>query len=315
METLKFKNKKDLKIIFVGIPDMALVCLSNLIEKGFNIAAVVPPKKSHETFNFFKEFCRIRDLNFLEYGENPNDPKLIEKINDLKADIGVVCSFNSKLSKEFLATTKLGYINSHPSKLPLYRGACPYFHIVNNGEIESGITLHFMDETFDTGDIVCQKLFNLSPNETMGTIFNKTTYMISDSIIETLERLLKQGFLETKKQEAGTFIDAPKVGGNFRIRWNQEAKVIERLIRACNPFYTAFAVFRGVSAKIIKAQAVEKKHNFECGHIVEASKDKLSVACIDSVLNIEFLSIGTWGYFSTSDFFETFMPGVDEVFL
>lgn len=315
MEAIKFKNKKDLKIIFVGIPDMALVCLANLINEGFNIVAVVPPKKSHETFNFFKEFCQNRGLNFLEYGENPNDPALIEKLNDLKADIGIVCSFNTKLSKEFLATTKLGYINSHPSKLPLYRGACPYFHIVNNGEIDSAITLHFMDETFDTGDIVCQKLFKLSPNETMGTIFNKTTYMISDSIVETLNRLVRQGFLETKKQPCGSFIDAPKVGGNFRIRWNQQVEVIERLIRACNPFYSAFAVFRGVSAKVIKARGVKIKHNFEYGHIVEASKDKLSIACMDGVLNIEFLSIGTWGYFSTYDFFETFQPKVDEIFM
>lgn len=315
MDKIEFKNKKDLKIIFVGIPDMALVCLSNLIEQGFNIAAVVPPKKSHETFNFFKEFCLIRGLNFLEYGENPNDPKLIEKLNALKADIGIVCSFNTKLSKEFLATTKLGYINSHPSKLPLYRGACPYFHIVNNGEIESGITLHFMDENFDTGDIVCQKLFELSKYETMGTIFNKTTYMISDSIIETLERLVKQGFLETKKQPDGIFKQASKVGGNFRIRWNQEADVIERLIRACNPFYSAFSVFRGVSAKIIKARALKMEHNFNYGHIVEASKDKLLVACQNGVLDIEFLSIGTWGYFSAYDFFETFKPEQDEIFM
>ena len=258
----KLNNK--LKIIFVGIPDMALVCLSNLLEKGFNVIGVVPPKKNNETYYFFKKFVLDKNLNLIEFENSCNDKECIKKIKELNADIGVVCSYNNRLSGDFLKTTKMGYINSHPSLLPQYRGAAPYFHIVNNGEKISGITLHFMDETFDTGDIIYQEKFDLTPFETMGTIFNRTTYMLSDALVKVLDEIQKTGKIKKIPQEKNKdFITAPKVDGNFKIRWNTNSVFeIERLIRACNPFYNPFTFFRGVNMKIIKAYAIEKKHDF-----------------------------------------------------
>lgn len=306
------ENKKDLRIIFVGIPDMALVCLTNLVQKGFNIVGVVPPKKNHETYNFFKDFVLEKGLNFLEFDKTPNEPAYLEKLKALNADIGVVCSYNSLFSKEFLATTKLGYINSHPSILPDYRGANPYFHTINNGEKESGITLHFMDETFDTGDIVYQTTFELSPDETMGTLFNRTTYMISDALIKVLDNLKTTGKIKKFPQKEGSFIQADKVGNEFRIRWNNDVNRIERLIRACNPFYCVFTTFRGVSLKIIKAKAINKKHKFEFGKIIKADKNNLLVVADNGFLSIEILQVGTWGYFSTESFYNTFSPNSSE---
>ncbi len=125
------QNDEKLKIVFVGMPDMALVCLDNLLEKKFNIVCVVPPKKTHETFNFFKGFVESRNLKLFEFIESPNEASYVEKLGELNADIGVVCSYNYLLKKEFLNTTKMGYINCHPSLLPDYRGAAPYFHIIN----------------------------------------------------------------------------------------------------------------------------------------------------------------------------------------
>ena len=66
------KNDK-LKIIFVGMPDMALICLSELLENNFNIVGVVPPKKSHETYNFFKQFVLSKNLNLIDFNESPNE--------------------------------------------------------------------------------------------------------------------------------------------------------------------------------------------------------------------------------------------------
>ena len=179
-------DNKKLKIIFVGIPDMALICLDNLLNNKFNIVGVVPPKKTHETYSFFKKFVAERGLNFIEYDNSPNDNDCIEKIKKLNADIGVICSYNYLLKKEFIATTRMGYINCHPSLLPDYRGAAPYFHVINNGEKISGVTLHFINEEFDKGDIAYQETFDITPFETMGTIFNRTNYMLSDGLVKVL---------------------------------------------------------------------------------------------------------------------------------
>lgn len=306
-------NKK-LKIIFVGIPDMAFVCLANLLEKGFNVVGVVPPKKTHETYDFFKKIVLEKNLNLIEYDNTANDSSCIEKIKELNADIGVVCSFNNLLSKEFLKTTKMGYINCHPSLLPEYRGAAPYFHIVKNDEKISGVTLHFMDETFDTGDIIYQNKFELTPFETMGSIFNRTTYMLSDALVEVLNEIQKNGDIKRiPQQKNDSFVSAPKVDGNFRIRWNtNSAKEIECLIRACNPFYNAFTFFRGVNTKIIKAYSIEKEHNFPFGQIVHSAKDSIIISAKKGFVVPQILQVGTWGIFGVEEFYCTFSPKTTE---
>ena len=307
---------KKLKVIFVGMPDMALICLSNLIEAGFNIVGVVPPKKTHETYPYFKQFVEYRNLNFLDFDESCNEQSYIEKLKALNADIGVVCSYNYKLSADFLNTTKLGYINSHPSLLPKYRGAAPYFHVINNGEKTSGITLHFMDENFDTGDIIYQKEFDLMPNETMGTIFNRTNYMISDGLIEVLSRLEKgENVKRIPQDKESYFIDAPKVDGNFRIHWNQDIEKIERLIRATNPFYNAFSFFRGVNLKVIKTNIIKKEHNLPFGSIALANEKEILISAKGGFISLVILQVGGYGIMTPNDFYSIFNPKVGEVLL
>ena len=306
-------KKEKLKVIFVGMPDMALVCLSELLENEFNIVAIVPPKKNHETYKYFKEFCTFRNLNIIDYENSCNDIEYIEKIKELNADIGVVCSFNYKLSKDFIATTKLGYINCHPSMLPDYRGAAPYFHVVKNNEKKSGITLHFMDETFDTGDIVYQEEFDILPFETMRTLFNRTNFMLSNALVKTLNEIQKNGNIKRIPQDKmGCFKEAPKVDGNFRIRWNNSIFEIESLIRACNPFYNAFTFFRGVNLKVIKASIIEKEHDLKFGQIALADDKNFLIAAKGGYLAIEVLQVGTWGIFNTTDFYYTFSPKTGE---
>ena len=306
-------NKK-LKIIFVGMPDMALVCLPNLVEKGFNIVGVVPPKKTHETYPFLKQFCSFKNLNFIDFEETCNEKSYVEKIKKLNADIGIVCSYNYKLSSDFLKTTKMGYINCHPSKLPYYRGAAPYFHVINNGEKKSAITLHLMEETFDTGDIIYQKEFDVLPIETMGTIFNRTNYMLSDALIEILSLLENGGKLNPIPQDkTGIYPDAPKVDGNFKIRWKNSIFEIERLIRACNPFYNAFSFFRGVNIKVIQSRIIEKEHNLKFGQIAFCNNENILIAASGGFVSLEIFQVGTWGIFTPKEFNMIFSPKVGEI--
>ena len=311
------KLDKKLKIIFVGIPDMALVCLDSLVKEGFNITGVVPPRKNHDTYEFFKNFVENFGLNLIEFENSPNNEDCINKIKALNADIGVICSYNTKLSSEFIKTTKMGYINSHPSLLPYYRGGAPYFHIIKNGEKISGITLHFIDENFDTGDIIYQKKFDVMPFETMGSIFNRTNYMISDGLIEVLNTIEKFGEIKRYPQnKEGNFPQAPIIDGNFRLRWNTYSYLeIERLIRACNPFYSVYSSFRGVGVKIVKAEPVNYNHDYKFGKIIKADENNLLVACKGGAINITLLQVGSWGYYNSKDFYNMFLPTDEDEFV
>lgn len=307
--------EKKLKIVFVGMPDMALVCLSNLLEKKFNIVGVVPPNKTHNTYKTLVEYAKSKGLNVIDFDKSPNEKECIEKIKQLSADIGVVTSFNFKLSKEFLLTTSLGYINCHPSLLPYYRGAMPYFHIIKNNEKISAITLHFMDENFDTGDIIYQEKFEILPWETMGTLFNRTNYMFSDALIKVLGDY--QNGIDFKRipqpKEKG-YITAPKINGNFKIRWNKSVDETACLIRACNPFFSAFTSFRSNPVKILKARPTKVEHNLPLGQIAKADGKSLYIAAKDGFLSVEILQLSTWGIFTPMDFYYTFSPREDEFF-
>ena len=152
------KYKK--RILFIGMPDMALVCLSKLAAKGINIVGVVPPAKDDPTNKIMIDTAQNLGFDIIDYNISLSDKGFLQRIKNLNADLGVVASFNKRLPKELLQLTKDGFINLHPSKLPDYRGANPYSHVIINGEEESAITLHFMDENFDTGDIISQYRFN-----------------------------------------------------------------------------------------------------------------------------------------------------------
>ena len=296
------------------MPDMATICLNALVEKNFEIAAVIPPPNSNPTASGFINFAKNLALEVFEYDDNPNTPDMIEKIAAKNADIGVICSFNHKLSKDFLLTTKLGYINCHPSLLPQYRGANPYFHIINNGEKTTGITLHFADENFDTGEIIAQKSFLLNEKETIGTLFNRSNFMIADLLTNTLDILQDTGKIRSSKQPEGNFKKAPKVPNEIKIDLNLKAAQVERLIRAANPFYNAFLNFRGAPVRILCVDYKIQNHDIEPGIITKISDENIEISAKDGFLYPKCLQCGSWGIFDAGNFISVFRPHMGEKF-
>ena len=109
------------RILFVGIPDMAYIGIDGLLMSGVNIVGVLGPKKDHNMYNDFKRFILSRGLNYIDFDEL-DEPQLIQTIRELDVDAAVVCSYNYKIPKTLLESTKDGFINVHPSMLPKYSG-------------------------------------------------------------------------------------------------------------------------------------------------------------------------------------------------
>src|SRR5574344_1185537 len=165
---------------------MAYVCLDALLSQGFNIVGAFGDKKASPTYNSFKSFVLSRGVKFIEY-DDLEDATLITKIRAMEIDLAVVCSFNQKIPQVFLNSIKDGVINVHPSLLPDYKGGNPYSRVIANGESQTGVTLHFMDEGFDEGEIICQKAVSIDKKDTMGTIFNLLNYIGSQLLVEILK--------------------------------------------------------------------------------------------------------------------------------
>lgn len=310
MSETKFKKR----ILFAGFPDMAYVCLDGLRVSGVNIVGVIGPKKNHPTYESFKTFIQSRNLDFIEY-DKLDDKDFIKKIKDLKVDVAVVCSFNYKIPKVLLEAVKDGFINVHPSLLPKYRGSNPYSTVIINDEKETGVTLHFMDENFDTGDIIRQQRISITPFETMGTLFNRLNLLAFKMLLDTLTEYEKAELPRTKQPE-GEF-ETGKLPGSkaFFIKWEKPAVEIERFVRALNPFLISATSFRQNIVKIFSTEVVPGKTKEPPGTIVKIKNDKIYIATSEGLLVPTVLQFGSFFAGTSKDFIRILNPKVGERFL
>lgn len=292
------------RILFIGMPDMAIICLHRLVSKGINIVGVVPPAKDDPTNKLMVNTAKSYNLNVIQYYTNIKEKDFLEKIKSLNADLAVVASYNKKFPKELLELTKDGFINLHPSKLPDYRGANPYSHVIINGETESAITLHFMDENFDTGDIISQYRFKIEDNETMGTLFIRTNEMCSTMLYEALDYYETHPLPRKAQPEVKEPITAPALSfekKNTFIDWNKSAAEIERFIRGLNPFIGAITKYKNGILRINSAKIINKKHKMTPGSIYDCN-NTLKIACGEGILEIESLQYGAYFISTGKDF-------------
>lgn len=298
------------------MPDMALVCLSKLVTEGFNIVGVVPPYKNEPTYGLMCDFTKSLKLPLITYERSLDEFDFVHKIRQLNADIAVVCSYNKKFPPELLKSVKGGFVNCHPSLLPEYRGANPYSNVIINDEKETGVTLHFMDENFDTGNIIAQKAIPIEKKETMGTLFNRMNFLCADLLAEFLSHYESNPNIETLPQPEGEFKKAPSIEANNLknfIDWNKDAKSVERFIRGLNPFISAMTNFRGVFMKVYSADAVDKKTKEEPGTICHV-KDTVGIATTNGVLHIKSLQFGSYMISDAKEFIDKFKPQTGEKF-
>ena len=288
----KFKKR----ILFVGMPDMAIIVLTKLAAENVNIVGCIPPHPSHNTYNLFCSFAKNLGFEVIDWHDSLKEDTFLNKLRSLNIDLAVVASYNKRLPVEMLETAKDGFINIHPSLLPKYRGGNPYSNVILNDEKETGVTLHYMDEDFDTGDIIVQKKVPIYETDTMGTVFNRLNFLGADMLVSVLEKYENGETLPRIKQPEGDFVTAPSIEAMSEqtfINWNNSARDIERQIRALNPFISVITTYRGNCLKLHSAYVEDYMSGFKPGTIVSADED-LAVATKKGTLHITVLQAGTY---------------------
>ena len=309
------RNAFKKRILFVGIPDMAYIGLDGLLMAGVNIVGVIGPKKEHNMYEDFRNFVYSRRLNYIEYNEL-DEPELIQKIQELDVDAAVVCSFNYKIPKVLLNATKDGFINVHPSMLPKYRGGNPYSRVIMNGETETGVTIHFMDEGFDTGDIIAQKAYHIHSKATMGTLFNELNVIGIELLLQVLQAYETQE-LPRIPQPKGDFISGKGLDDrDIYINYNKTAEEIERFIRGLNPFINASTTFRGNLMKIMKAEVASDAFCIPhpAGTVAKIEDDKFFIATSKGLIVPTVLQFGNFFMGDSKDFIRIVNPKIGEEF-
>jgi methionyl-tRNA formyltransferase len=211
------------------------------------------------------------------------DSQSIEQIRALAPDVIVVMAYGQILSRAVLEIPKIACLNLHASLLPRWRGAAPIQAAIAAGDRETGITVMYMDEGLDTGDVLLQHKIDISPTETGATLHDRLAQIAPEALRESL-RLLAAGSAPRVPQDQTLATYAPKLNREAgRINWNETAEVIERKIRAYNPWPGAFTDFKDRKLKIFSASVIDLRG--KPGETLRKDQE-LVVATLDRALSL-----------------------------
>jgi methionyl-tRNA formyltransferase len=168
------------------------------------------------------------------------DRQAIEDICALQPDLIVVAAYGQILPREVLEIPRIACLNLHASLLPRWRGAAPIQAAIAAGDSQTGITVMYMAEGLDTGDILLQRGIDILPTDTGGSLHDRLAQIAPDALLEALQ-MLANGNAPRIPQDNALATHAPKLTrDNGEIDWTQLAEIIERKIRAFNPWPAAF---------------------------------------------------------------------------
>jgi methionyl-tRNA formyltransferase len=199
------------------------------------------------------------------------DLQAIESIRGSKPDVIVVVAYGQILPRDVLEIPRVACLNLHASLLPRWRGAAPIQAAIAAGDCETGITVMYMDEGLDTGDILLQRSVEILPNDTGGASHDRLAQIAPETLLESL-RLLAVGNAPRIPQDNARATYAPKLKREQgQIDWSQSAEAIERKIRAYNPWPGAFMKIDRQNLKIFSASVIDL--NGQPGEILRSDKE------------------------------------------
>ncbi|HJW38270.1 MAG TPA: methionyl-tRNA formyltransferase [Candidatus Udaeobacter sp.] len=267
-----------MRIVFIGTGEIGVPTLEALLKSEHEVVAVVtqpdkpvgraqqiepPPIKKALTRNGGLQTVAGQSaagkppLPEILQPAKIRDPQAIEQIRALVPDVIVVMAYAQILPRDVLEIPKIACLNLHASLLPRWRGAAPIQAAVAAGDQETGITVMYMDQGLDTGDILLRRTIDILPADTGGSLHDRLAQIASEALLESL-RMLEKNSAPRVAQDNAHATSAPKLKREHgRIDWSEPAEVIERKIRAFNPWPGAFMPINNRNLKIFSASVVD----------------------------------------------------------
>ena len=283
--------QKSLNMVFMGTPDLAATVLGSLLESGYPVKAVVTqpdkPKGRGKALacSPVKELAVENGIPVLQ-PERAKDEAFIEELRTYAPDIIVVAAYGKILPKSILDMPKYGCINVHTSLLPDYKGAAPIQWAILNGETQTGVTIMYMDEGCDTGDIISAEHIEIAADETGGGLHDKLAVLGGELLVRTLPSILDGSCTRTPQEKGvGRYVSIiDKSLGN--LDFTRPAIELERYIRGLDPWPCAFTKLEGKILKLWKAYVIPDTTEEAPGTVLPGDKKALRVATGEGILAV-----------------------------
>ncbi len=272
-----------MNIVFMGTPDFAVPILEQLIKDGYNVVGVVtqPDKPKGRKQQLTPPPVKVTAES---YGIPVFQPTKIrekeqyEQVIALQPDLIVTAAFGQILPKPLLDAPTYGCINVHASLLPELRGGAPIHYAILQGKEKTGITIMYMVEKLDAGDILTQVEVPIDERDTVGTLHDKLSKAGARLLSETLPKLLRGDITPIKQNdEQATFAYNIKPEQE-RIDWTKTGEDIYNHIRGMNPWPVAYTTYGGERWKIWWGEKVPAPSQEKPGMVVAVEQDGIIVA-------------------------------------
>jgi methionyl-tRNA formyltransferase len=271
------------KIVFMGTPDFSVPVLRQIINDGYEVIGVVtqPDRPVGRKKVLTPPPVKVEALKHgipVFQPEKIRQEDEVAKILSLKPDLIVTAAFGQILPKQLLDAPKFGCINVHASLLPGLRGGAPIHYALMQGKKKTGVTIMYMVEKLDAGDILTSVEIPITEEDNVGTLHEKLSAAGAKLLSETIP-LLTAGWLTPKKQnEAEATFAANIKREQEKIVWEKTGEEIYNHIRGLNPWPVAFTTIEGQVLKIWRAKKEYGLNQQEPGTVIKIETDGFTVS-------------------------------------
>lgn len=285
---------KPLRIIYAGTPEFAVPALQALISSPHDVIAVYTQPDRPAGRGRKVQFGPIKQVA-VDAGIEVQQPLSFKEsdtkkiLADYECDVMIVAAYGLILPQQVLDTPKYGCLNIHGSLLPRWRGAAPIHRAIQTGDTETGVSIMQMAAGLDTGDMLLKVTCPITPDDTSQTIHDRLADDGAEALLQVLSSI---DDLKPEAQDESKTCYAQKLNkAEAEIDWNQSAAVIDRTIRAFNPWPVTFTKFEGKPLRIFMSKVLEKETVEPAGMVIAETNEGIEIATGDGVLSFSKLQL------------------------
>ncbi len=285
-------SASELRILFAGTPQFSVPALEALIESGHAPVRVLtqpdrPAGRGRKLTASPVKQCAAAHGIAVSQPTSLKEDRVQREMAALRADLMVVVAYGLILPQAILDLPRHGCLNIHASLLPRWRGAAPIQRTIEAGDTETGICIMRMEAGLDTGPVYRRVRIPVRPEDTGGSLHDKLSPLGAEALLQCLDELERGTLPQPEPQDDTLATYARKLDkAEARLDWNEPADLLERKVRAFNPWPVAWSEIRGERLRIWRARTLGESAGMQPGSVRAATDDGIDIATGRGVLRL-----------------------------
>lgn len=272
-----------IKSVFMGTPDFAMPSLKWIYENTDLQLIVTKEDKINArgkkiVLSAVKEFALENEIRYIQ-PSSLKDESVYNKLKEIDPDLIVVVAYGKIIPKNIIDLPKLGIINVHSSILPKYRGASPIHSALINGDDKTGVSIMFINEGLDTGDVLKIITTDITEEDDLGTLTERLAKLGSDALSHVVPTLIDKTYVATKQDDSLATLVKPIKKEEMKMDFSKTNVEIFNLVRGLSPHPCAYTIKNGENIKIYKVEKIDKDYQKPFGTVVELTKKGPIISC------------------------------------